>query len=58
MTWGATEENPFLGKKFADPTIKKSRSLLSNLNLKKRCPPLANNVRKRSGHFECPLSLL
>jgi hypothetical protein len=40
MTWGATEENAFLGKKFADPTIKKSKSLLSNLKsqLKKQMP--------------------
>jgi hypothetical protein len=43
---GSTEENVFLGKNFADPTIKKSKHFLPNLKyqLKNYYPPLAKKL--------------
>jgi hypothetical protein len=45
---GATKRNVFLGKNFANPTIKKSKSFLANLEyeIKNKYPPLAKNFTK------------
>ena len=45
---GATKRNVFLGKNVANPTIKKSKYFLANLEyeLKNKYPPLAKNFTK------------
>ena len=58
----APKRNMFLGKTFANPTIKKSKSFLANLEyeLKNKYPPLAKNFTKGIP-FSChnsPLPLL
>jgi hypothetical protein len=44
----APKRNVFLGKNFADPTIKKSKYVLPNhkYQLKNKYPPLAKNFTK------------
>ena len=45
---GGPKENVFLGKNFADPTIKKSKTFLLNFkyNFKNKYPPLTKNFTK------------